>query len=169
MNRRFPHLCFIYAILLLATAAITESHAADVGIFKGLLVANGTRSSFPFGDKRQVFTFKLAGHVNLQNLIGKKKEYSAECIGLSDSVTGVNGRCVWKDPAGAEIYITLLSDSMQQGSKVYGTIVGGTGNLAGISGDFSFNWSSINTQEESGGVVTLSGQTKNLSGSYRVP
>ena len=169
MNARVMLRIFVCGFLLLATSSLTDSHAAQSGEFKGTLIANGTRTSFPFGDGRQVFTFKLSGHVNLQTSLSKKKDYWSECIGLVDSTTGLVGRCVWKDLAGPEIYLTLQSDKLQQGSQVTGTIVGGSGHLAGISGELSFNWSSVITLTESEGIVSVTGQSKNLSGSYRVP
>ena len=169
MNARVMLRIFVCGFLLLATSSLTDSHAAESGEFKGTLIANGTRTSFPFGDGRQVFTFKLSGHVNLQTSLSKKKDYWSECIGLVDSTTGLVGRCVWKDLAGPEIYLTLQSDKLQQGSQVTGTIVGGSGHLAGISGELSFNWSSVITLTESEGIVSVTGQSKNLSGSYRVP
>jgi hypothetical protein len=169
MNGRSMLRAIVCGMLLLATSFLTISHAAESGEFKGSMIANGTRTSFPFGDGRQVFTFRLAGHVNLQTGLGKKKDYWSECVGLADSVTGIVGRCVWKDLAGPEIYLTLQSDRLQQGSQVTGTIVGGTGLLAGISGDLWFNWSSVITLTEAEGVVSVTGQTRNLTGHYQVP
>jgi hypothetical protein len=169
MNARFVQRIILFGVLLLAVSFLTDSHAADLGLFRGTMIANGTRTPFPFGDGRQVFTFKISGHVNLQSNLAKKKDYWAECVGLADSVTGINGRCVWKDLAGPEIYITLLSDRLQQGSKVYGTIVGGTGNLAGISGDMAFSWSSVISQADAEGTVSVTGETRDISGNYRIP
>jgi hypothetical protein len=160
---------FACGVLLLATFSFTNSHAAESGEFKGSWIANGTRTTFPFGDGRQVFTFKLAGHVSLQTTLAKKKDYWADCIGLADSMTGLSGRCVWKDLAGPEIYLTMQSDRLQQGSQVVGTIVGGTGPLSGISGDLLFNWSSVITQTDAEGIVNVSGETRNLGGRYRIP
>ena len=160
---------FLCGVLLLASSSFSSSHGADSGGFKGTWIANGTRTPFGFGDLRQVFTFKLAGHVSLQSPLGKKKDFWADCVGLADSVTGLIGRCVWKDLAGPEIYITLQSDRLQQGSQVTGTIVGGTGNIAGISGNLSFNWSSVIVQTDADGVVNVTGQTRNLGGQYRIP
>jgi hypothetical protein len=156
-------------VLLLAISPIAPSHAAESGEFKGSMIANGTRTPFPFADGRQVFTFKLGGHVSLQTPLGRKRDYWSECIGLADTTTGVVGRCVWKDLDGPEIYLTIQSDRLQQGSQVTGTIVGGSGKLAGISGELSFNWSSVITQTDADGIVNVTGQTRNLGGSYRVP
>ncbi len=169
MNSTSLFRIFLCGVLMLASSSFSSSHGAESGEFRGTWIANGTRTPFSFGDVRQIFTFKLAGHVSLKSPLGKKKDFWAECVGLADSVTGLIGRCVWKDLAGPEIYITLQSDRLQQGSQVTGTIVGGTGNLAGINGDMSFNWSSVIVQTDADGVVNVTGQTKNLGGRYRIP
>jgi hypothetical protein len=154
--------------LLLAASSPASSHAADSGEFKGSWIANGTRTPFPFANGRQVFTFKLAGHVNLKTSISKQKDYWAECVGLADSMTGLTGRCVWKDLAGPELYLTIQSTKLEQGSQVIGTIVGGTGHLAGISGDLSFNWSSVIALTDANGIISVTGETRNLAGRYQV-
>ncbi len=169
MNGRAIILIIACAVLILSASPAAISHAAESGEFKGSWVANGTQTPFSFEKGRQVFTFTIAGHVSLQNVLGKKKDYWSECIGLADSSTGIVGRCVWKDLAGPEIYITVQSDLLKQGSQVTGTIVGGTGPLSGISGDLSFNWSSVIVQTDAEGIVEITGQTKNLGGRYRVP
>ena len=167
-GRLIPRI-LVCVVLLLATPPMTKSHAAESGEFKGGWIANGTRALFPFGNGRQVFTFKISGHVNLKTTLNKKNDYWSECIGLADSATGIVGRCVWKDLAGPEIYLTIQSNQLQQGSQVTGTIVGGNGPLTGISGEMSFNWSSVILQTDAEGIANVSGQTQNLSGRYQVP
>ena len=157
------------AFFLLSSPLIMQCHAAESGEFKGSMIANGTRMDFPFTAGRKVFTFKLSGHVNLQTPLGKQGDYWSECIGLADSVTGVVGRCIWKDLNGSEIYLTIQSDQLQQGSQVRGTIVGGSEKFAGISGELSFNWFSVINQTDSGGSVNITGQTKDLGGKYQLP
>lgn len=170
MNGRLVLRILACGFVLLATAFLTDSHGADSGEFKGTWIANGTRTPFSFGDGRQVFTFKLSGHVNLHNApLGKKRDFWAECVGLADSVTGIVGRCVWKDLTGPEVYLTIQSDRLEQGSRVTGTIVGGSGRFAGIGGDLSFNWSSVTSYTDEDGIVTVNGQTKNIDGHYRIP
>jgi hypothetical protein len=169
MNVRLMLRIAVCGIFLFATPLMTKSHAAESGEFKGTWIANGTRALFTFGVGRQVYTFKIGGHVSLKTTLHNKKDYWSECVGLSDSVTGVTGRCVWKDLAGPEIYLTLQSSNLQQGGLVTSTIVGGSGPLAGISGDLSFNWSSVIFQRDAEGIENVSGQALNLSGRYQVP
>jgi len=168
MKSRLIFRIFACGFLLLAAPLITQSQSAESGEFKGTMITNGTRATFPFAEGRQVFTFKLAGHVNLQTSLSKTKDYWSECVGLADSATGITGRCVWKDLAGPEIYLTIQSDRLQQGSLVTGTIVGGSGKLAGISGDLLFNWSSVIAQTDANGIVNVTGETRNLVGRYQI-
>ena len=37
--------------LLLATSFMNDSYAAEVGAFRGSIIANGTRTPFPFGGR----------------------------------------------------------------------------------------------------------------------
>ncbi|HZV82195.1 MAG TPA: hypothetical protein VFF53_08515 [Geobacteraceae bacterium] len=170
MNGRLLFRFFASGVLLLSISFLSEGHAADSGEFKGSWIANGTRTPFAFGTERQVFIYKITGHVNLHNApLGKKKDFWAECVGLADSVTGLVGRCVWKDLTGPEVYLTIQSDQLEQGSQVTGTIVGGSGRFAGISGDLSFNWSSVIVMKDADGTVSVNGETKNIDGHYRIP
>lgn len=157
----------LFWVLLLSAGTVTKSQAAEEGGFKGTWVANGTREAFPFGD-RKIYSFEISGHVSLQTALGNKKNYWSNCVGLSDSVTGSVARCVWKDLDGPEVYITLQSDRLQTNSQVTGSIVGGSEPLKGISGDLSFVWSDV-TFLEDGGVESVTGQTLDLSGTYRIP
>lgn len=155
-------------VLLIFAGLPTITIAAESGEFNGIWIANGTREVFPFGEDRQVYTFKLSGHVNLQSDIGKTKDFWSKCVGLSDTESGTVARCVWQDLYGGKIFITLRSDRLQEDNLVTGEIVGGTDNLEGISGELSFSWSSVTFQKE-GAVSTVTGQALGLEGNYRVP
>lgn len=158
---------FLVALLLIFGLFSTSS-AGESGAFSGSWVANGQRTMASFGETRKIYTFKLSGHVNLKNHLGKQKDYWSECVGLADSETGVIGRCVWKDINGPELYITLVSEQMQVEKRFVGEIVGGTHHLKGITGDLSFVWSSVTFQEDAG-LSYISGQTLDLQGSYQLP
>ena len=167
-SKKWSLLIINMIVISLSFGLSIASEAADSGEFSGSWIANGSREKFPFGNDREIYTFVLAGHVNLKTTLGKTKDYWSECVGLADSVSGAVARCVWKDLDGPEIYILLQSEQLQGGNKVTGTIVGGSEHLDGISGDLSFIWSSVSFQKE-GDKSMVSGQTFDLSGSYQIP
>jgi hypothetical protein len=161
-------LMIFLSVLFLTAALPIIGNAAESGEFRGTWIANGEREMFPFGDERKIYTFKLSGHVNLETSLGKQKDYWSDCVGLADSVSGIEARCVWKDLAGPRVFITLMSEKLQKDNPFSGSIVGGTEHLKGITGELSFIWSSLSFQEEAG-KSSVTGQTLNLRGSYLVP
>jgi hypothetical protein len=143
--------------------------AADKsGSFTGTWVANGSKDVLPFGDKREAALFKLSGHVNLKDQVGMQKDYWSECIGLADSESGSDVRCVWRALNGQEIYIVLKSQLLTQGSSVSGTIVGGTGLAAGIEGTLSFHWSTMSFQKQNN-TTAVGGYATDLTGTFQLP
>jgi hypothetical protein len=140
--------------------------AEQTGTFKGTWIASGQRQIFDFAADREVGTFKLSGHVNLKDEVGEEKDFWAECIGLSDSVAGSTVRCVWHSMEGEKTYSVLSGQPLKEGVKVTGEFVGGTGKLKGIEGSYTFTWFSVFINKNRG-IIT--GHTKDLSGSYRIP
>lgn len=167
-SKRWRLLLIAISAFYLAVSLPVSIYASESGEFNGTWIANGTRTNFPFSADRKIYTFSLSGHVNLQTSLGKEKDYWSDCVGLSDSTTGIIARCVWEDLDGTELYLTLQSEKWQEATPFTGNIVGGSGRLQGIVGELSFTWSSfIVLQEESGS--TASGQTLDLRGSYQIP
>lgn len=167
-SKRRGLLFIAICVFSLAVALPVSSNASESGEFNGTWIANGTRTRFPFDADRQIYTFTLGGHVNLKTTLGKKKDYWSDCVGLSDSATGIVARCVWKDLDGTEIYLTLQGEKWQETTPFTGNIVGGSGRLQGITGELSFTWSSFIVQQGESGS-TASGQTLDLHGSYQIP
>ena len=177
-NRIRTFLLYLLVIVPLVVAVFIlsqEASAEETGSFAGTWVANGQRQAFDFVEGREVGTFKLAGHVSLKDKLGEIEDFWAECVGLSDSVTGSSVRCVWwspgekslwRSPIGKKAYSVLRGQPLKEGVKVTGEFVGGTGSLKGLTGMFSFTWTSTFTDEDQG---IFTGHTKDLSGSYRIP
>ena len=155
-----------FTAFMLATGAVLEALAEQSGTFSGTWVASGQRHAFEFVEGREVATFRLKGHVNLQDDVGEVKDFWAECVGLSDSVAGSSARCVWRSMEGEKAYILLSGQPLQKLVKVSGEFVGGTGSLQGIEGAFKFSWSSVFVNEGQG---IFTGHTKDLKGSYKIP
>ena len=143
-----------------------KASAEQAGIFKGSWIASGQRQALDFLADREVGTFELTGHVNLQEEVGKEKDYWAECVGLSDSVAGSTARCVWRSMENEKVFIILEGRPFKKGVKVTGEFIGGTGKLQGIEGKFAFTWFSVFTNKNQG---IFTGHTKDLAGSYRIP
>lgn len=143
-----------------------KASAEQAGTFKGSWIASGQRQALDFLADREVGTFELTGHVNLQEEVGKEKDYWAECVGLSDSVAGSTARCVWRSMENEKVFIILEGRPFKKGVKVTGEFIGGTGKLQGIEGKFAFTWMSVFTNMNQG---IFTGHTKDLAGSYRIP
>ena len=156
----------IFTISILVTGPVPEAEAEQSGTFSGTWIASGQRQTFDFVEGRKVGTFRLTGHVNLQDEIGEAKDYWAECVGLSDSAAGSSARCIWRSMVGEKVYIVLSGQPLEKRLQVTGEFVGGTGSLQGIEGTFSFTWSSVYVNENQG---IFTGQTQDLKGSYKVP
>lgn len=155
--------------LTVAGVLPTESIAADSGgTFTGTWVANGSKEVLPFGEKRETALFKLSGHVNLHEEIVGQKDYWADCIGLADSALGSNVRCVWHALNGQKIYIILESKRLAEGASVSGTIVGGTGMVAGIKGSLNFVWKTMTFQRQNNSTE-VGGYATDLNGSFQLP
>jgi hypothetical protein len=150
----------------LATGPVPEAVAEQSGTFSGAWIASGQRQTFDFLEGREVGTFKLKGHVNLQDNVGETKDYWAECVGLSDSVAGSSARCVWRSMEDDKVYVVLSGEPLEMGVQVTGEFVGGTGSLLNIEGTFTFTWSSVFVNEGQG---IFTGHTKDLKGSYKIP
>ena len=165
---------YILLVLLFCGLAASESVvssvlAAEEGTFAGTLVANGSKEVLAFGSDRETALFKLSGHVNLlNNKIDKESNYWSECIGLADSETGSDIRCVWRSLDGQEIYLSLKGTRMEKGSSITGSIIGGTGAFKGITGTLRFTWSMMSFKQVNN-ETGIGGFSKDVSGTYKIP
>ena len=150
------------AVFLLTRAASAE----QIGTFAGSWIASGQRQAFDFVEGREVGTFKLAGNVSLKQELGGIEDFWAECVGLSDSVSGSSVRCVWRSLKGEKAYSVLSGQPLKQGVKVTGEFVGGTDSLKGLTGAFDFTWTSTFTDNNQD---IFTGFTKDLNGTYKIP
>jgi len=171
MRDRIKGLLLLSAILFTVTVACFnltgEASAEQDGTFAGTWTVSGQWQPLDFEDGREVFIFKLSGHVNLKNEIGEVKDFWSECVGLWDSKTGGSTRCAWRDPNGNKAaYIVLSGQLVKEDVKVTGEFVGGAGTLKGLTGTLSFTWSSVYRNETD---RILTGYTKDLTGSYGIP
>jgi len=167
MANRTRRFSILLVLTFCWTAMVSSVPAASEGTFNGTWDANGSKEMLAFGGEREASLFKLSGHVRLTTNIGKEGDYWAECIGLADSETGSDIRCVWRSLKGDEIYLLMKGTRMEKGSSITGTIIGGTGAAKGITGTLRFTWSMIFKEENN--QTGIGGFSNDLSGTYKLP
>ncbi len=154
------------AAVVLLVLQVSPAQAAEEGTFTGTWIASGQRQVLDFIPDREVFTFRLQGHVNLKTNLGDTSDYWSDCAGLWDEVTGSEGRCAWRSMNGDKAFIVLRGRLMDEGIQVTAEVVGGTGGLRDVEGIFTFTWTSVFTDPNSGSVTA---HTENIAGTYRIP
>ena len=55
----------------------------------------------------------------------------------TDSLAGMQGRCVWTDERGDQVYSELKGEWVGTGNRIVGTFLGGTGRYAGVTGEYT--------------------------------
>ena len=131
--------------------------------FEGTWTASGTRQTIKLETDHRASTFDLTGSLLLTGDRGLGVGFRARAMGFSDTLAGMQGRCVWTDERGDKVYSELNGEWVGTGRRVVGTFLGGTGRFASITGEYSFEWEYV-VESEDGGV---SGRAVNLKGRAR--
>ena len=108
--------------------------------FQGTLSAVGERHTLQLGPGRRAFVASLTGTMLLTGERGLGVGFQVRAISFSDDRTGGVGRAVWTDDHGDEVYSELSGGPLATGRHVAGTIVGGTGRFAGVTGAYEMEW-----------------------------
>ncbi len=144
-----------------APAAPSAADAPQQRNFTGAGSLSGTRQTLKMGPGRRAEAFWLSGSLMLTGEQRLGLGFRAEVIGLADNQTGLQGRSVWTDERGDQVFSTLSSATTGPGSVIQGRLTGGTGRFAGVSGDYRFTWSPLVISEDGG----VSGRLLDLKGS----
>ena len=139
------------------------SSASEWHTFEGTWTASGTRQTIKLESDHRASTFDLTGTLLLTGDRGLGVGFRARAIGFSDTLAGMEGRCVWTDERGDKVYSELKGEWVGTGRRVVGTFLEGTGRFAGITGEYSFEWEYV-VESEDGAV---SGRAVNLKGRAR--
>ena len=138
----------------------TSATATAPRNFTGTWTVSGARQTLDMGPGRRVEAFRLGGSLMLTGEQRLGLGFRSDVIGLADSQTGLQGRSVWTDERGDQVFSTLSSATTGPGNVIQGRIVGGTGRFAGVSGDYSFKWHPLVVSEDGG----VSGRVDDLKG-----
>jgi len=89
--------------------------------------------------------------------------FRSEVIALTDSATGLVGRGVWTDERGDQVYSELKGEGTAARNHIEGTILGGTGRYAGVTGTYDFSWQFVLEAEDG----SIQGRATDLKGRVR--
>jgi len=103
----------------------------------------------------------LSGAVVLT--VGVARGFRGEVIGFEDGANLSVGRCVWTDEHGDRVFSTLTGETIGAGRRFTGTITGGTGRYAGITGEYTLEWQYVVDAE----LGAVQGRAVGLKGRYR--
>jgi hypothetical protein len=109
---------------------------------------SGQRQTLMTGAARPAATVQLSGGVSVTTGAGLSRGFRGEVIGFDDGAGLFSGRVVWTDERGDRLFSLITGESLSTaGSRVNGTITGGTGRYAGFSGEYSFRWQYLIAEE----------------------
>jgi len=132
--------------------------------FQGTWTAAGSRHAIRLGADRQASIANLNGTLLLSGPSRPAVGFRAEVVVLNDSATGMVGRSVWTDERGEQVFSELKGEGTATGNRIVGTLVGGTGRFAGVTGTYEFSWRFVLETEDG----TVQGQSVGLKGRVRV-
>lgn len=131
--------------------------------FTGSWNAAGSRRILAFGADRRVSIIDLSGTLLLAGAERPGVGFRSELIALVDSATGLAGRGVWTDERGDQVFTELTGQGTAQSNRITGTIVGGTGRYAGVTGSYEFSWRFVLEAEDG----SIQGSATGLKGRFR--
>ena len=152
-----------FALAGLAGAGQAPSPVEAWRSFEGTWSASGRRQTVATEAGGAAAIVEVSGAVSLSAGEGLSRGFRGEIIGFDDGQGLSVGRCVWTDERGDRVYSQLRSETVATGRLVTGTVVGGTGRYAGVTGEFTFEWQYV--VEGEGG--TISGRAIGLRGRVR--
>jgi hypothetical protein len=132
-------------------------------VFQGSWSATGRRTTLPTEAGRPAAIVELSGAVAWTDDTGARSEFVGQAIGFDNGGSLSAGRAVWTDAQGNRIFSVLYADSLQTGQRIEGTITGGTGRYAGITGEYAFTWQyAISAADD-----VVQGRTVDFGGRFR--
>lgn len=131
--------------------------------FEGDLSAAGTRQTLPLAQGRIALIFHVSGSLLMTSQEGLDRGFRCEVVGFDDGAGLSVGSCVWTDERGDKIFSDIKGDSVAKGKRITGTVTGGTGRYAGLSGEYAFVWQYVVQGEEG----TFQGRAVGLKGRVR--
>ena len=146
-----------------APAEPASGQAPPAMKFQGNWSATGTRQSLTMGPGRTAAILHLSGSLVLDLHEGLSRGFRCETISFFDGRERALGESVWTDERGDQVFSDFEAKSVSAGAHVTGTITGGTGRYAGLTGRYEFVWQYVLESPEGqvqGRAVGLKGEVR---------
>jgi hypothetical protein len=153
------------SVASLAVSSRAQSPAPEWRTFVASWNAIGHRHVIPSESGRPAAIIQLAGSVVLTTgSAGLSSAFHGEAIAFDDAAQVSAGRAVWTDSRGNRIFSVLKGEPMAKERRIFGTITGGTGPYAGITGDYQLTWQYVVETDDG----ALQGRGVDLNGRFRL-
>jgi hypothetical protein len=159
MTRAAAALCVLLGLALPTSAQPT---AAD-GTFSGSWSATGQQETIATEGVRAASMVRLSGSLVLTAGSGLSRGFRGEAIGFDDGAAVRLGRAVWTDDRGDRIFSELRGEPLEKGRRWIGTITGGSGRYARMSGEYELTWQYVIHTEDG----AFQGRAADLKGRFR--
>ena len=146
-----------------ATQSPSPAAAAEWMEFEGSWNGAGSRHTISLGEQRVASIVNLKGTMLLAGPGRPGVGFHSEVIGLADSVTGFQGRSVWTDEHGDQVFSELQGEGTAAKNRITGTIHSGTGRYADATGSYEFSWQWVMEAEDG----SIQGRAVDLKGRVR--
>ena len=131
--------------------------------FEGSWNAAGSRRTISLGAGRRGSIIDLRGTMLLGGPGRPGVGFSSEVIALVDTASGLQGRSVWTDERGDQVFSELKGEGTAANNHLTGTFLGGTGRYAGVTGSYEFSWQYVMEAEDG----SIQGRAAGLKGRVR--
>ena len=131
--------------------------------FVGSWNAAGSRHTISLGENRLGSIIDLRGTMLLAGPKRPGVGFRSEVIALADSDTGLEGRSVWTDEHGDQVFSELQGEGTAARNHITGKFMGGTGRYAGATGSYEFSWQWVMEAEDGaiqGRAIELKGRIR---------
>jgi hypothetical protein len=156
--------CLSLAVAGALPAAATDEAGAEAWrSFEGTWSATGRRRSVAVEGGAVAAIVEVSGAVVLTSGDGLSRGFRGQAVGFDDGQGLTVGRCVWRDERGDLLFSRLEGDGLQAGRHFVGTITGGTGRYADLTGEYAFTWQYVIAADDD----VVQGRTVGLSGRVR--
>lgn len=150
------------ALAVSCTAAGAAHWTGREGTFVADWNVTGTVHIIEMGDMGVMAAGGHTGTVTIQTSEGPVRAFETDCIAFADELSS-GSRCVWTDPLGDQIFVSIEGTGLAGMGPSRGTFVGGNGRYEAIQGGFNYDW---NYNVSGGQDASFDGYTLEMRGNY---